>query len=166
MLFDRYVFANSHKINSQVVGLRYFNVYGPGESHKNNMASVLFKFFYQIKEDNVIKLLEKVIIVRLVSKRDFVHVSDCVKVNLWFYNNQNFSGCYNVGTGKSRSFNDLAKIFLKLHKSAKLLYIPFPEILTDSYQSFTQADITKLKLTGYKNEFMSLEDGVSSYLEF
>ena len=167
LLFDKYVYANSDKINSQVVGLRYFNVYGPGEFHKNNMASVLFKFFNQIQENNTIRLFgESHNCNAGEQSRDFVHVSDCVKVNLWFYQNQNFSGCFNVGTGISRTFNDLAKIFLNKHKSAKLSYIPFPENLSDSYQSFTQADLTKLKMIGYQEDFFSLEDGAKSYLNF
>ena len=165
-LFDQYVRGLKNKIKSQVVGLRYFNVFGPGEAHKNNMASVVYHFDNQINEMGELKLFkgshgyddgEQ--------RRDFIFVDDVIKVNLWMMNNSNISGIYNVGTGKSHSFNDIANAVIKRRKTGRIKYIPFPKELEESYQSYTEANLENLRSVGYKKEFIALDEGVSTYLD-
>ena len=166
LLFDNYVRDNSHKIQSQIVGLRYFNVYGPYEQHKEVMSSVVFHFYNQLKNQGMLKLFrgshgyndgEQ--------RRDFVYVDDTIKIKTWFMNN-NISGIYNVATGKSRSFNDVANAVINHFKSGHIEYIDFPDGLEKQYQAFTEADMTSLDRTGYPDRPTELEDGVSSYLSF
>ena len=96
--------------------------------------------------------------------RDFIAVEDVVDVNLWFMSKHNVSGIFNVGTGQSNSFNNVANAVIDWHKKGKINYISFPDSLKDSYQSFTQANLLKLRSTGYDHKFTSLKDGVNSYL--
>ena len=133
-----------------MVGLRYFNVYGPGEAHKGGMASVIHHFREQLKSGDEIRLFagsdgygdgEQV--------RDFIHVDDIVAVNLWAWRHGAKSGIYNLGTGQARSFNDVARAVLKWHGRGRIQYIPFPEHLKGSYQSYTQADLSGLRAAGY-----------------
>ena len=163
-IFDQYVRELMNKNDSQIVGLRYFNVYGPNEQHKGRMASVAFHLHQQLKESKSIKLFEGSDGYEDgEQKRDFIHVDDVVKVNLWFMKNE-VSGIFNVGTGLSQSFNDVANAVIKWNKKGKIEYIPFPEELIGSYQSYTQANIDQLRNAGYKDEFLTVEEGVSSYL--
>ena len=163
-IFDQYVRELMNKNNSQIVGLRYFNVYGPNEQHKGRMASVAFHLHQQLKESKSIKLFEGSDGYEDgEQKRDFIHVDDVVKVNLWFMKNE-VSGIFNVGTGLSQSFNDVANAVIKWNKKGKIEYIPFPEELIGSYQSYTQANIDQLRNAGYKDEFLTVEEGVYSYL--
>ena len=163
-IFDQYVRELMNKNDSQIVGLRYFNVYGPNEQHKGRMASVAFHLHQQLKESESIKLFEGSDGYEDgEQKRDFIHVDDVVKVNLWFMKNE-VSGIFNVGTGLSQSFNDVANAVIKWNKKGKIEYIPFPEELIGSYQSYTQANIDQLRNAGYKDEFLTVEEGVSSYL--
>jgi len=164
-LFDQYVRAQT--LTSQVVGLRYFNVYGPREQHKGSMASVAFHLNNQLLEKGEIKLFagcdgygdgEQV--------RDFVYVGDVVDVNLWFMANPTVSGIFNCGTGKSQPFNDVAKGVLDYHQKGDLSYIPFPEHLVGHYQSFTEADLTTLRAVGYKGTFKTVSEGVKHYMEW
>lgn len=165
-LFDQYVRSLRNKIKSQVVGLRYFNVFGPGEAHKNNMASVVYHFNNQINETGELKLFkgshghddgEQ--------RRDFIFVDDVIKVNLWMMNNSHISGIYNVGTAKSHSFNDIANAVIKRRKTGKIKYIPFPKELEEYYQSYTEANLKNLRSVGYKKEFIALDEGVNTYLD-
>ena len=163
-IFDQYVRELINKTDSQIVGLRYFNVYGPNEQHKGRMASVAFHLHQQLKESKSIKLFEGSDGYEDgEQKRDFIHVDDVVKVNLWFMKNE-VSGIFNVGTGVSQSFNDVANAVINWNKKGKIEYIPFPEELIGSYQSYTQANIDRLRNAGYKDEFLTVEEGVSSYL--
>lgn len=168
--FDQYVrtkWPQIQKEATQVVGLRYFNVYGPCEQHKGSMASVAFHLMNQIEQTGVIKLFEGTDgYAHGEQLRDFVFIDDVVKVNLWFYKNRNKSGIFNVGTGQARPFNAIAKTILHLYGQGKLEYIPFPEKLKGAYQSYTQADIRKLREAGYAEEFTSLEEGVTRYFEY
>ncbi len=170
-LFDQYVrklgSSNHQDITSQVVGLRYFNVYGPREQHKGSMASVAFHLNNQMLEKGDVKLFagcdgygdgEQV--------RDFVYVSDVVDVNLWFLDNPAVSGIFNCGTGKSQPFNDVAKGVLDHHKKGSLSYIPFPDHLVGHYQSFTEADLTALRSVGCDVSFKTVNEGVASYMEW
>ncbi|ORU94161.1 MAG: ADP-L-glycero-D-mannoheptose-6-epimerase [Cycloclasticus sp. symbiont of Bathymodiolus heckerae] len=164
-LFDQYV--RSQTLKCQVVGLRYFNVYGPREQHKGSMASVAFHLNNQLLEKGDIKLFagcdgygdgEQV--------RDFVYVDDVVGVNLWFLDNPAVSGIFNCGTGKSQPFNDVAKAVLDYHQKGELSYIPFPDHLVGHYQSFTEADLTALRAAGCEHVFKTVDEGVQSYMKW
>jgi len=158
--FDNYVRRVLPKVKSQVLGLRYFNVYGPQENHKGRMASVAFHLFHQLQETGKMKLFEG----SGNFRRDFIHVADTVKINLHFYESKT-SGIFNAGTGKARSFEDIATALQSLHGSGEIESIPFPEDLRGKYQEFTEAGLDKLRAAGYSREFMSLEEGVQQYYE-
>jgi len=164
--FDRYVRRVAPNPGSQVVGLRYFNVYGPHEQHKGTMASVAFHFNKQIKEGGVASLFagtdgygdgEQV--------RDFVFIDDICKVNLWFLDNPDSSGIFNAGTGRAESFNDVANAVIQWHGKGKIQYVPFPDHLKGAYQSFTQANLGELRKSGCDVEFRGVEEGVKAYLD-
>jgi ADP-L-glycero-D-manno-heptose 6-epimerase len=164
--FDRYVRRIAATPDTQVVGLRYFNVYGPREQHKGSMASVAWHFNKQVREDGEARLFagsggyddgEQV--------RDFVYVDDVCAVNLWFLDHPDVSGVFNTGTGRAQSFNDVAKAVIAWHGSGKIRYIPFPAHLEGAYQSYTQADLTSLRNTGCDVAFRPVEDGVKNYLD-
>jgi ADP-L-glycero-D-manno-heptose 6-epimerase len=166
LLFDRYVRRNQTADDPQVVGLRYFNVYGPNEAHKGPMASVVWHLRRQLEETGTVRLFrgshgygdgEQ--------RRDFIHVDDVVRVVLWFLDNPSISGIFNVGTGKSASFNDLANAVIASSGRGSIEYIPFPDNLEASYQSFTEADIGALRNAGYEADFSDIAEGVASYLD-
>lgn len=166
-LFDNYVRRHLQETKSLIAGLRYFNVYGRGEVHKQTMASVVFHFNRQLLATGRVKLFKGS--GRFgdgEQRRDFVHVDDIVAVNLWFMRGQPASGIYNVGTGKSSSFNDVARAVINWHGRGEIEYIDFPDSLRNSYQSFTEADIGALRAAGYREEFISLEIGVKKYLDW
>ncbi|MBL1140745.1 MAG: ADP-glyceromanno-heptose 6-epimerase [Proteobacteria bacterium] len=166
LLFDNYVRKFCADINTQVVGLRYFNVFGSRESHKKGMASVVYHFNNQINETNELKLFEGSHgYADGEQLRDFVFVDDVVNVNLWMMEHKDVTGIFNVGTGKTNSFNDVARQVIDWHKNGAISYIPFPESLKGSYQSFTQANLVKLRSVGCDYEFTSLDKGVNSYLD-
>lgn len=151
----------------QWYGLKFFNVYGYGEAHKNKMASVVFHAYNQIKKTNEMKLFRSHRPDHKdgEQKRDFVYVDDVVDVCIWLANSKPLSGIYNVGTGKARSFNDLAKaVFKSLELPENISYIDTPKNIRDKYQYFTEAKIEKLRLTGYTNKFHELEEGVKEYI--
>jgi ADP-L-glycero-D-manno-heptose 6-epimerase len=176
-LFDQYVRKALPQRSSQVAGFRYFNVYGPNEQHKGRMASVAFHAYQQLLTAGKVKLFvgsdgygdgEQ--------RRDFVHVDDVVDVNLWFLEHRDVSGVYNCGTGRAQSFNQLAAAVInavqgtqwpvrELVAKGLIEYIPFPPQLVGKYQSFTQADLTRLRTAGYIAEFMSVEQGASAYVK-
>ena len=165
-LFDRYVRRYASGAASQVVGLRYFNVYGPNEQHKEKMASVAYHFDRQIRENGEASLFvgsdgygdgEQ--------KRDFVYVGDVADCVMWFLDHRNRSGIFNLGTGRSQSFNDVARAVIAWHGRGSIRYVPFPEHLVGSYQSFTEADLTALRGCGFDGEFKPVEEGVRRYLD-
>ena len=165
LLFDNYIRSRSESIQSQVAGLRYFNVYGAGENHKESMASVMFHFNNQLNQNDEVKLFQGSHGYENGEQlRDFVFVEDVVSVNLWLLENPEVSGIFNVGTGKARSFNDVADLVIKWHGRGEKKYIPFPDRLLGSYQSYTQADLTALNAAGYKKNFQPIEQGVETYL--
>jgi len=166
-LFDEFVRARITGGASQVAGLRYFNVYGPGEAHKEAMASVVWHFNKQILEQGEARLFRgSGGYADGEQRRDFVHVDDVVQVNLWLLANPGCAGIFNVGTGASRSFNDVANAVIAWHGRGSIRYIDFPASLRDSYQSFTQADISALRGAGYEAGFLALEEGVARYLDW
>lgn len=165
--FDQYLRQFQNKLVSQVVGLRYFNVYGPREAHKGSMASVAFHLNNQIKTSDTIRLFEGCDgYGNGEQRRDFIYVGDVVDINLWFLQNPQVSGIYNVGTGRSQTFNDVANAVLAYHKKGRCEYIPFPEHLKGCYQSFTEANLEQLRAAGCTHQFKSVEEGVRLYMEW
>ncbi len=166
-LFDQHVRRVLPAARSQVVGFRYFNVYGPREQHKGGMASVAWHFHRQIRESGRCRLFEG-------SdgygpgeqRRDFVHVDDAVAVALWFLDHPDRSGIFNVGTGRAQTFNEVARAVIAWHGRGEIEYIPFPEHLRGRYQSFTEADLTALRATGCDVRFRPVEEGVPAYLDW
>ena len=184
-LFDQVMrrkFAEK-SLNTQVVGFRYFNVYGPRESHKGRMASVAFHHFHQFRESGVVKLFGAYDgYAQGEQSRDFVSVEDVVNVNFFFLDHPEKSGIFNLGTGRAQPFNDVARSVVnglskynngaahqeqtleQLIKAGNIQYIHFPEALKGKYQSFTQANLDKLRAAGYEAEFLTVEQGVSKYV--
>ncbi len=166
-LFDQYVRRHEGEINSQVVGLRFFNVYGPREGHKGSMASVAFHLNNQIKENGHVKLFEGCDGYENGGQlRDFIYVGDTVKTQLWLLQNPQVSGIFNLGTGRAQPFLDVAKAVVDWHGKGDIHFIAFPEHLKGRYQSYTQADITALRDAGYSEPFRSVEEGVREYMDF
>jgi ADP-L-glycero-D-manno-heptose 6-epimerase len=164
--FDQHVRQALPETSSQIVGLRYFNVYGPREQHKGAMSSTAFHFNNQVVEQKKAKLFEGCDgFGNGEQKRDFVYVDDVVDVNLWFLDNPEQSGIFNVGTGKAESFNTMAQAVIDWHKEGVIEYIPFPDHLRGAYQSYTQADISGLRQAGYTKEFVNVTQGVKLYLD-
>lgn len=152
---------------NQVVGLRFFNVYGPNEYHKGNQSSVIFHFYYQLIADGEIKLFKSTdpSIQDGEQKRDFVYVEDCISVIIWMIEHPDVSGLFNVGTGVARSYNDVANIVRTTSsKKNKINYIEMPNNLISQYQNFTQAELDKLRKVGYDGAFKSIEEGIKAYI--
>ena len=180
-LFDQVVRRRLPEASSQVAGFRYFNVYGPREQHKGRMASVAFHFFNQFRAEGKVRLFEGADgYGNGEQRRDFVFIEDVVKVNMHFLEHQDASGIFNLGTGRAQSFNDVAVATVnacragagqpplalsELQAQGLIEYIAFPDALRGKYQSFTQADLGKLRAAGYDGEFATVEQGVARYVE-
>ena len=180
-LFDQIVRKKMPKQSAQIAGFRYFNVYGARESHKGRMASVAFHFYNQFRSTGSVKLFEGCAgYGNGEQRRDFVSVEDVVRVNLHFLDHPEISGIFNVGTGASEPFNNVAVAAVnaclryegraplsleEMKAKGMIQYIPFPEGLKKQYQSFTQADIGELRRAGYMEPFLNVEEGVSRYIE-
>jgi len=150
---------------SQIVGLRYFNVYGPGEAHKDAMASMAYHLNNQLLAHARLELFDGSDgYAAGEQQRDFVHVDDVMAINLWFMQKPQQSGIFNVGTGTPRPFNDVAKAVIDWHGRGEIDYIPFPEKLRGSYQSFTKADLSQLRNVGCEHQCKTLEAGMKDYL--
>lgn len=166
-LFDEYVRRLLPKAKAQIVGLRYFNVYGPREQHKASMASVAFHLNNQLMAGGRLKLFEGCDgFGDGEQRRDFVYVGDCVEVNLWFLDHADKSGIFNLGTGRSQTFNDVANAVIEWHGEGEIEYIPFPDHLRGRYQSFTEADMKALREAGYTRPFRSVREGVLAYMDW
>ena len=179
-LFDQMVRRRWAENSAQVVGLRYFNVYGPRETHKARMASVAFHFFNEYLDSGKVKLFEgSGGFEPGEQRRDFVSVDDAVGVNLWFLDHSEKSGIFNCGTGASQTFNDVAVATVNAVRRARdepalslydmkaqgiVEYVSFPQGLKQKYQSFTEADLTQLRAAGYDSPFLTVEQGVSRYV--
>ena len=179
-LFDQDVRRRLADVSAQVAGFRYFNVYGPREFHKGRMASVAYHFFNQYRAHGKIKIFEGSDgYADGEQRRDFVSIEDVVKVNLYFLDNENVSGIFNLGTGRSQTFNDVAVASLnacrtldgksaltltELKSQGLIEYVAFPDALKGKYQSFTQADLTNLRAAGFEEKFLTVEEGVSRYI--
>ncbi len=165
--FDQYLRRNLLALKSQVVGLRYFNVYGPKEAHKGSMASVAYHLNNQLLQTGKVRLFEGCDGYGNGEQvRDFVYVKDAVAINLWFLDHPEVSGIFNTGTGKSQPFNDVANAVIAYHQKGELEYIPFPEHLKGCYQSFTEANLENLRQAGCNHQFKSVEEGVHLYMEW
>lgn len=165
--FDRYVETILPNTKSQIVGLRYFNVYGPQENHKGRMASVAYHLYHQLTTNGTMKLFKGIDgYGDGEQRRDFIYVKDVVKVNLFFLNNPSKCGIFNCGTGQSQTFNALANAAQKAMGYGKLEYIEFPEALKGKYQNFTEADQVKLRQIGYTEAFTSLDQAVEDYYRY
>lgn len=150
-------------------GMKFFNVFGPNEYHKGRMASVVYHAYKQVLQNGSIRLFRshRDTYKDGEQERDFIYVKDVIAVCHWMLEQKPANGIYNLGTGKARSFNDLAKaIFHTLHLSVNLNYIDTPEDIRNSYQYHTEADMRKLREAGYSRPFYSLEKAVEDYLEY
>jgi len=162
LAFDNWLRPRLAGISSTVVGLRYFNVYGPREARKGRMASMVFQICRRLLDTGVIRLFEGTDgFGPGEQRRDFIHVDDVAAVNLHFLQGPPCQGICNVGTGASRSFNDVARIAMEHLGRGRIEYIPFPEELRGKYQSFTEADLTALRAAGYGEPMLSLEAGMA-----
>ncbi|MCS7165962.1 MAG: ADP-glyceromanno-heptose 6-epimerase [Candidatus Calescibacterium sp.] len=160
-LVDKYFIRKIlSKGKSRIVGLRYFNVYGPHEENKINMSSVILKFFNQLKNEGKLYLFEG----SENFKRDFIYIEDVTKINVFFMEN-NYEGIYNCGTGKSESFLKVAQIIIEKMGFGQICYIPFPENLKNKYQTFTQANNQKLRNI-IDIEFTPVQKGIENYLSY
>ena len=152
----------------RVVGLKYFNVFGPNEYHKGEMRSFVVKAFEQINAAGKVRLFKshRPDYADGEQKRDFLYIKDAVNMTLFFLDNRKIAGIFNIGTGTTRTWNDLENAtFAAMNKEPNIEYIPMPEKLRDKYQYFTQADITKLGTAGYDKEQTSLEDAIKDYVQ-
>lgn len=163
--FDQYVRQILPKAKSQIVGFRYFNVYGPREQHKGDMASVAFKLHNQILASEKLNLFgEYDGYGPGMQTRDFVYIDDVVQVNLWFLAHPEKSGIFNLGPAAAEPFKNIAQAVIDFHGKGEIEYIPFPEHLKGAYQSFTQADNSALRAAGYSEPFNNVAQGVKKYL--
>lgn len=164
-LFDQWALRNG--ILDHAAGLKFYNVYGPNEYHKEDMTSVVFKAFNQIRENGVVKLFKSHRPEYLDGEqlRDFVYVKDCTKIMYWLLETPTATGLFNVGTGTARSFRDLVgATFAAMELPESITYIPMPETIRDKYQYYTCADCDHLRKAGYTAPMTSLEEGVADYV--
>jgi ADP-L-glycero-D-manno-heptose 6-epimerase len=167
LVFDNYVCRHLHDMKCTVVGLRYFNVYGPREQHKGRMASVIHHFTRQLKDSGTIRMFEgSGGYADGEQRRDFVFVKDLARINMFFAGllpespKKPIHAVVNAGTGEARTFKAVAESLMQVHGQGKIEYIPFPGDLKNRYQHYTQADISALRAAGYTAPFTALEDGI------
>lgn len=165
-LFDNYVRRLKPPLGGQVVGLRYFNVFGPQENHKGRMASIIWQLYHQLKKDGVARLFtgtdgygdgEQ--------RRDFIYVKDLIAVHLYFWQHPEKSGVFNCGTGTANPFNAVADALISRLGYGRLEYVPFPASLVGKYQSFTEADLEQLRACGCDVKFTPLATAVAEYCD-
>ncbi|OPL12448.1 MAG: ADP-L-glycero-D-mannoheptose-6-epimerase [delta proteobacterium MLS_D] len=164
-LFDRWVLSNS--LDEHMAGIKFFNVFGPNEYHKGEMRSVVHKAYGQVRNRGRVELFKshRDGIEHGEQKRDFIYVKDCVSVLWWLIERRDVQGIFNLGTGRARSWNDLARaVFNAAGKQPLIDYIDMPESIRAQYQYFTEASMAKLRSAGYETPFMSLEDAVADYV--
>jgi ADP-L-glycero-D-manno-heptose 6-epimerase len=180
-LFDQVLRRALPSLTAPVIGLRYFNVYGPREPHKGRMASVAFHHFHQFRAEGKVKLFEGSHgYANGEQRRDFIHVDDVTAVNLFFWQRPT-SGIYNLGTGRAQSFNDVGLSVVNALRAARnepaltlaqaartgaIEYVPFPEALRGKYQAYTQADVARLRQAGFDAPMKTVEEGTASYVRW
>jgi ADP-L-glycero-D-manno-heptose 6-epimerase len=165
-MFD--IWAINQGVFNKIVGLKYFNVFGPNEYHKGDMRSVVHKAFGQVRDAGKVKLFKSGNPKYKDGEqmRDFIYVKDAVNMTLHFLDNKNINGLFNIGSGKARTWNDLgAALFKAMEKPVNIEYIDLPGHLADKYQYFTEANLSKLKSSGYNKEIVSLEKGINDYVK-
>jgi len=165
-LFD--LWAKRNNAFDKIVGLKYFNVYGPNEYHKGDMRSVVHKAFEQIRDTGKVRLFKSMNPKYKDGEqlRDFIYIRDAVDMTLFFLDKPDTNGLFNLGTGKARTWNDLiSAIFKSLNKQPNIEYIDLPQHLQNKYQYFTEANTNKIKKAGYNLPITSLEDGVADYVK-
>ena len=165
-LFD--LWARRAGLLKKIVGLKYFNVFGPNEYHKADMRSFVLKAFEQIKAKGKVGLFKsyKPEYKDGEQRRDFLYVKDAVDMTLFFFDRPKIGGLFNIGTGKAQTWNDLVKaVFAAMGQKPNIEYIEMPESIRNQYQYFTEADISKLKQAGYKKETTCLEDAIKDYVQ-
>ncbi|MGB5849542.1 MAG: ADP-glyceromanno-heptose 6-epimerase [Ignavibacteriaceae bacterium] len=165
-MFD--VWAVNQDVFNKIVGLKYFNVFGPNEYHKGDMRSVVHKAFEQVRDTGKVKLFKSGNPKYKDGEqmRDFIYVKDAVNMTLHFLDNKNINGLFNIGSGHARTWNDLVTaLFKAMEKPVNIEYIDLPDHLADKYQYFTEANLSKLKSVGYKKEITSLENGINDYVK-
>ncbi|TFG38100.1 MAG: ADP-glyceromanno-heptose 6-epimerase [Syntrophobacterales bacterium] len=164
-LFDLWVLRNN--LQAKVVGIKFFNVFGPNEYHKGDMRSVVHKSLGQIRETGKVRLFKshRPEYGDGEQERDFVYVKDCVDIIWWLLQNREVNGIYNLGTGTARTWNDLVMaVFAAIDEEPKIEYVDMPESVRDQYQYFTEATMDHLRLAGCPLSFCSLEDSVTDYV--
>ena len=164
-LFDLY--AKKSGLLDKIIGLKYFNVFGPNDYHKGEMVSVVFKAFHQIKKTGRVNLFRSYRddYADGEQMRDFIYIKDCVDVMWWLLMNPNVNGLFNLGTGHARSWNDLIKaVYSAMGKEPIINYIDMPLTIRENYQYFTQAEMSRLRETGCPFNFRSLEKSVHDYI--
>lgn len=176
-LFDQVLRAHMHELKAPVVGLRYFNVYGPHEQHKGRMASVAFHQYFQFKKEGRVRLFEGCLgYGNGCQMRDFVYVEDVINVAMYFMT-AGKSGIFNCGSGRAQPFNDVALTVVNSlsgtdHTLEKAIaqglieYIPFPEALKGKYQAYTQADLTHLREAGFTAPMHTVQEGTAKYMQY
>jgi len=165
-LFDQWVVENN--LDEVLTGIKFFNVFGPNEYHKGEMASMIYKSFLQIKNLGIVRLFKSnhKDYKDGEQKRDFVYVKDVVDIIWQMYKNDNISGIYNLGTGKARTWNDLVvAVFNAMGLKSRIEYVDMPENLVNQYQNFTQADMSKLNETIKNVKFRTLEQSIDDYVK-
>ncbi len=165
--FDLWVL--DHGLEKKCVGLKFFNVFGPNEAHKGDMRSVISKAYQRVVQEGKISLFKsyRAEYADGEQKRDFIYVKDVVDVVLFFFGHPDINGIYNVGTGQARSWNDLARaLFEAVGRDPVIEFMEMPEHLRPRYQYFTQADVAKLRQSGYVKPFTALEDAVKDYAQY
>ena len=167
LLFDQYVRRLPDEARNQIVGLRYFNVYGPGEAHKAKMASVFYHFNRQLLDSKQVRLFGASHgCADGAHQRDFIYVGDAVNVTLWMAEHGEVGGIYNCGTGTAATFNDVARAVIDYHRAGDIEYIAMPDTLHDAYQSYTCADLSNLRAAGYNADFHDIKEGARRYLDW
>lgn len=164
--FDLWVLKN--KLQTKIVGLKFFNVYGPNEYHKGDMRSMVHKGYQQIKQKGKIRLFKSYRdgYKDGEQKRDFIYIKDAVEMMMFFLTNKKYNGIYNIGTGIAHTWNDLANaIFKALNIKPAIEYFPMPEHLQEKYQYFTQAEMTKLEQAGYTKKSTDFDQAIQDYID-
>ncbi len=165
-LFD--LWARRAGLLNKIVGLKYFNVFGPNEYHKANMRSFILKAFEQINAREKVSLFKSHNPQYPDGEylRDFLYVKDAVDMTLFFYDNPRVNGIFNIGTGKARTWNDMVKaVFAAMNRKPAIEYVEMPDSIRNQYQYFTEADISKLRKAGYKKQITPLEDAIEDYVQ-
>ncbi len=165
-LFDLWAYRTG--LLKKIVGLKYFNVFGPNEYHKGDMRSFVLKAFEQINATGKVRLFKsyKKEYKDGEQLRDFLYVKDAVDMTLFFLDNPQTRGLFNIGTGKARSWNDMVKaVFAAMGRKPNIEYIDMPESIRNQYQYFTQAEVTKLRKAGCRKQTISLEDAIKDYVQ-